>query len=338
MYSLKKHNTFGINAYCTSFTPFSSTEACKQALDQLNEKPLIWGGGSNVLVLDDIEQPVLYNVIKGIKVIDQDDEHVWVRVGAGERWHDVVAWAVNQNLGGLENLSWIPGTMGAAPVQNIGAYGIELKSVVEQVEVLKLDEQREIAWMDHKACAFGYRDSIFKQPPWKANTCILSVILKLTRGQYHTLTLDYGDVRRVLEQKRVEKPTIQDVSQVVIEIRQSKLPDPAVIGNAGSFFKNPVIPKSKYEKLLAKNADAPNYKVDRDTVKIPAAWLIERSGWKGYREGDAGVHTQHALVLVNYGNARGRDIWGLAQKIISSVDEKFDILLQPEVNVIGSLI
>lgn len=333
MFQLKAYNTFGVAASCRIFTKFTTINECAQQLDQLKEAPLILGAGSNILVIGDLTQPVMHNCIKGIEILDENDLHVWIRVGAGEIWNDIVVWAVKANLGGIENLSLIPGTMGAGPVQNIGAYGVELQSLVEQVKFLHLDDGC-LSLLSSDECAFGYRESVFKRELWN-KACILEVVLRLNKAKAHELKLDYGEVRQELENQNIKTPTIKDVSDTIVRIRRKKLPDPAVLGNAGSFFKNPVIGLDQFQELAGRYAGIPSYPSDRGMVKVPAAWLIERAGWKGYREGDAGVHDKHALVIINYGSASGRDLWTLAQKIISSVSEKFGVILQPEVNILG---
>lgn len=333
MFELKHYNTFGIAAQCKIFKPFSNLSECIQHLDRLESQPLIWGGGSNVLLVGNIAQPILHNCIKGIEIVDESSAHVWIHVGGGEIWHEVVRWSVDKNLGGLENLSLIPGTTGAAPMQNIGAYGVELQSVLENVEFLNLSDQR-IQVLTKDECKFGYRDSVFKQE-WKGKACISSVVLKLNKVHTHQLILDYGEVRQELSSMNVSTPNVKTVSEAISRIRRRKLPDPAELGNAGSFFKNPLVTMSHYQYLKTKYPTLPSYPFDHQQVKIPAAWLIEQAGWKGHREGDAGVHKKHALVLVNYGRASGKDIWSLAQKIMASIADKFEILLHPEVNVLG---
>lgn len=334
MFQLKAYNTFGVSAFCSIFTEFTSVDECRQQLDALKAHPLILGSGSNILILNDLAQPVMHNRIRGIDILDENDLNVWVRVGAGEIWHHLVEWAVQANLGGIENLSLIPGTVGAAPVQNIGAYGVEFQSVVVQVEILYLADGR-VTLLSKEDCAFGYRDSVFKHD-LRQKTCIVGVVLKLDKLKNHELKLDYGEVRQELEFQQIKNPSIKDVSDTIVEIRKRKLPDPAVLGNAGSFFKNPVVSRDTYQEIKRKYPGIPAYPQDEESVKIPAAWLIEQTGWKGYRHGDAGVHAKHALVIINYGSATGSELWALAQKIIISVEELFGVNLQPEVNILGA--
>jgi UDP-N-acetylmuramate dehydrogenase len=268
--------------------------------------------------------------IKNSPLLEANSKEVIVEIGGGESWHDVVMWAIRRNLGGIENLSLIPGTVGAAPIQNIGAYGVELKDVFVKLEAFNrvTFETRIFTTED---CQFGYRDSIFKNA-LKGQYLITKVYLKLTTPQYHKLKLSYGDIQKVLDHKGIESPTIKQISDIVIGIRQSKLPDPALIGNAGSFFKNPVIPATQFDALKGKFSEIVGNLLSNNTVKVAAGWLIEAAGWKGKRVGDVGVHERQALVLVNYGGGTGEDIKALAGQIQKSVFKKFGIELVAEVN------
>ncbi|MCC7245407.1 MAG: UDP-N-acetylmuramate dehydrogenase, partial [Saprospiraceae bacterium] len=261
----------------------------------------------------------------------QTPEKVWVTFGGGEIWHDVVLWSIKQNLGGIENMSLIPGAIGAAPVQNIGAYGVELKDVFVKLEAIDMNGQ--IREFSKEECQFGYRDSIFKREA-KGKYWITSVTLALTPQERHQLNLNYGDIRNTLEKRGIDHPTIADVSQAVIDIRKIKLPDPAVIGNCGSFFKNPETDRSVLERIRQQRPDAPAYDLPDGRVKIPAGWLIEQCGWKGKRVGNTGSYEKQALVLVNYGGATGEEVGQLAWRIIESVEQQFGVRLEPEVNLL----
>lgn len=329
--SLKRYNTFGIDANARYFVPFQNAEYLKKILNDNKGLPiLILGGGSNVLFTKDFEGLVLKNEILGIKKLKEDEKHVWLEVGAGEEWHKFVLFCIENNYAGIENLSLIPGTVGAAPMQNIGAYGIEVKSVIETVKTLD-KISLEIKNFDKETCEFAYRSSIFKTKE-KDKQIILSVVFRLNK--IPKFNISYGAIKNKLEEKGIKELSIKVISEVVCEIRNSKLPNPKEIGNGGSFFKNPEITKDKFHRLQSQYPDIPNYPLESGKVKIPAAWLIDRAGWKGKRFGDAGVHKNQALVLVNYGQAKGQEIANLAQKIQSSVLEKYDILLNPEVNMI----
>ena len=303
-----------------------------KSLDAAKPPILLLGGGSNMLLKNDWPGLVIKNAIRGIEVVEETDDTVLIKIGGGENWHQLVLWSLEQNFGGLENLSLIPGTVGAAPIQNIGAYGVELKDVFEKLEAVNL-EDRSIQTFDKETCRFGYRDSIFKQE-LKGKVFISRVWLRLSK-QNHSLHMDYGAIRDVLAADQIENPTIQDISRAVIQIRSSKLPDPAKLGNSGSFFKNPEISKAAFEVFIESFPDAPFYKMDEDLFKIPAGWLIEKAGWKGKKIGNTGSHKDQALVLVNYGGATGEEIWQLALAIQDSVEKQFGITISPEVNVIG---
>ncbi|MBF9254638.1 UDP-N-acetylmuramate dehydrogenase [Pontibacter sp. 172403-2] len=331
--SLKPYNTFGIDVKARFFARFDSMAKLQQLLQMPEVKHLpmlILGGGSNLLFTGDFDGVVLQNNIKGIEVLREEEVYTYVKAGGGEVWHEFVQFALAQNLGGVENLSLIPGTVGAAPLQNIGAYGVELKDVFYELEAVHLPSG-EIHTFDNAACSFGYRESIFKND-LKGQYIVTSVTFRLHRQ--HQLNTSYGAIKTTLDEMQVQEPTIQDVSAAVCHIRQSKLPDPKQIGNAGSFFKNPEIPVMQYENLKAQFPDIPSYPVTPTTVKVPAGWLIEQCGWKGKVIGNYGVHKNQALVLVNYGGASGDKIRQLALDIIQSVKDKFGIQLHPEVNIL----
>ncbi len=332
--NLKKYNTFGIEARCAAFAEVKSVAEAKHVLAQ-NTLPIqLLGGGSNVLLLKTFYPNFfLKNGISGIEIVPNALNtvgEVLVEIGGGVNWHDFVLWAIDNDLGGVENLSLIPGTVGAAPIQNIGAYGVELKDVFHSLEALNI-QTLEIQTFRKENCQFGYRDSVFKNQ-LKGQFLITKVylILKKNKTELHT---SYGDITKILTEKNIENPTIRDISNAVIAIRQSKLPDPSVIGNAGSFFKNPTILKAEFEALKTEFPNIVGYPTENtEGVKVAAGWLIEQCGWKGKKLGSVGVHERQALVLVNYGEGKGLAIKDLAQKIQASVYEKFRIRLTPEVN------
>lgn len=330
--SLKKYNTFGISATAKYFCEINSAEDLGEAL-RLEEYPkkFILSGGSNMLLTQNMEALVLHINLKGITIVSEDNDHVILNVMAGENWHDMVLWTLEHNYGGLENMSLIPGNTGTAPIQNIGAYGVELKDSFESCEAMHISTQ-ELKTFSKPECQFGYRDSYFKNKG-KGQYVITSVNFKLSKRN-HVLNTSYGAIENDLEQKKIINPTIKDISNAVIAIRRSKLPDPTELGNSGSFFKNPVISKIEFKIFHKSHSEAPFYKISEETYKIPAGWLIEQCGYKGKRFGDAGVHINQALVLVNYDNATGAEILELAYAIISSVKEKFGIAITPEVNII----
>lgn len=331
--SLKKYNTFGIECHALNFVEITERGQIETlySIDSFAGKRLVIGGGSNILLTKDFDGLVIKNSIKGIEVVDEDDDFVWVKVHSGEYWHEFVMHCIENNWGGVENLSLIPGQVGAAPMQNIGAYGVEIKDVFHSLEAWDI-ENRKLMEFGLQACKFGYRESVFKKEA-KDKFIILSVTFKLTK-QNHNINISYGAIGDVLRERNIENPSIKDVSDAVISIRKSKLPDPEVIGNAGSFFKNPEVAKSVYQKLQTNFPDIPNYTVDDNTEKIPAGWLIEKAGWKGKTFENFGVHKKQALVLVNYGGANGQDIMNLAYEIQKDVEEKFGVRLTPEVNFI----
>jgi UDP-N-acetylmuramate dehydrogenase len=331
--SLKAFNTFGIEAIAPYFCEVSRVEDVQEVLQQehLRSMPLlILGGGSNVLFTRDPEGLVLLNRIRGVQLQQEDAEHVWVRVGGGENWHDFVLYTIAQGWGGLENLSLIPGTVGAAPMQNIGAYGVEIKDTFSQLEAVDRSNG-QIRTFTGDECEFGYRSSIFKTRA-KDRYVITSVTFKLHK--IHRFNTTYGDIQKTLDELGIRDLSIKAISEAVIRIRQSKLPDPQQIGNAGSFFKNPVISRQLFDELQQEFPNMPHYPQEAGWVKVPAGWLIEQAGWKGHRRGQLGVHDRQALVLVNHGGAKGSDIKQLAQDIQASVEEKFRIPLETEVNFV----
>ena len=330
--SLKPYNTFGIAAKARFFIEINSVDELRQAL-QLEEYPekFIISGGSNMLITGDLDALVLHININGIKIVEEDDDQVILKIMAGENWHDLVLWTLEQGYGGLENMSLIPGNTGTAPIQNIGAYGVELKDTFESCEAMKVEDQT-LKTFTKKDCRFGYRDSYFKNEG-KGKYIITSVTLILTKRD-HRLNTSYGAIEAELLKQGISDPKIKDISDAVIAIRQSKLPDPKVLGNSGSFFKNPIISASEFHTFTRDHRDAPFYKISEDVYKIPAGWLIEQCGFKGKRFGDSGIHKDQALVLVNHGEATGEEILDLAQKIIDAVARKFNVRIEPEVNII----
>ena len=329
--SLKPYNTFGIDVKAKRFAAVTSIEDLKSVYSEPSELPkFIIGGGSNMLLTKDIEALVLHINLKGKQVLSQTDNSVLVKACAGENWHEFVIWTLDHNFGGLENLSLIPGNVGTSPIQNIGAYGVELKDTFHSCEALNL-ETLDIEIFTNSDCNFDYRNSIFKQEA-KGKYIILSVIFKLTTKN-HVLHTNYGAISSELARMNVTTPSIQDVSKAVISIRQSKLPDPKLIGNSGSFFKNPIIRKDAFLKLQEHFPDAPHYVVSEQEVKVPAGWLIEMAGFKGKTLGNYGVHKNQALVLVNYGGATGNDILKLSQLIQYTVYRLFNISIEAEVNI-----
>lgn len=331
-FSLKNYNTFGIEAKAKKFTAVHSVEELKTILEEnKNEKKFILGGGSNMLLTKDIDALVIHIDLKGKKIIKEDNDFVWVESQAGEVWHDFVLWTIDNNFGGLENMSLIPGNVGTTPVQNIGAYGTEIKDTFVSCEAMNIETQ-EIKTFTNTECNFGYRESIFKHEV-KDQFIITSVIYKLTKRN-HKINTSYGDILAELAKNNVSEPTLKDVSNAVIAIRQSKLPDPKELGNSGSFFKNPILLKSDFEKIHQKFPEMKFYEVSPTEVKVPAGWLIEQAGFKGKRFGDAGVHKNQALVLVNYGNATGREILDVSKQVQQTVFEIFGIQIEAEVNVI----
>ena len=331
---LSPYNTLQVAAKARKFVQVTSSEQLVTLLRTIDTKlpVFVLGGGSNVLFIDDFDGLVIQMAITGKEVVRKDDTHVWLKIGAGENWHKTVRYCVEKGWGGIENLSLIPGTVGAAPIQNIGAYGVELEEVFDSLTAIMLETGEERIFKK-KDCRFGYRDSVFKQG-LKGKLVVTDVTLKLSKNP--VINTSYGAIRQKIKDKKLASPTIKDVSDVVIEIRNSKLPDPATLANAGSFFKNPVIDDSLFHQLQKKYPNVPGYPMDENQTKVPAGWLIEQAGWKGRKVGPVGTYRQQALVIVNHGGATGGQIWALAQKIRHSVEENFDITLAPEVNVVGT--
>ena len=329
--SLKPYNSFGVDVQARSLLAFGSVEEMQEglAIAARYKQQMILGGGSNVLFTGYYDGIVLKNNISGMAMAGEDDEHVYLRAGAGESWHQLVLYALEKNLGGIENLALIPGSVGASPMQNIGAYGQEIKNVLHSLEAYHIEDKAFVTFTAAD-CAFGYRESVFKNR-YKNQFVILSVTLALQKQ--HRINTSYGAIEAELSALDVVQPTIQDVAKAVIRIRQSKLPDPSLTGNAGSFFKNPTVPLEKFNDLKMEFPGLVAYPSGNGQMKLAAGWLIESCGWKGYREGDAGCHPKQALVLVNYGKASGEEILNLSQQIIDSVKNKFDIQLSPEVNI-----
>lgn len=331
--NLLSFNTFGIDVRAKFYVQVESVEQLQELIQSdlyKKEKLLILGGGSNILFTKDFEGLVVRMSIKGIEIVDETDTHVRLKSGAGVIWHDLVRYCIDHNWGGVENLSLIPGTVGAAPMQNIGAYGVEIKNVVDQVACIDVITG-DARYFNNEECCFGYRESVFKQE-LKEKYFISSVTLSVTKKN-HQMNTSYGAIQETLSQRGIHHATIKDVSDAVIYIRQSKLPDPHVIGNAGSFFKNPIITQEHYQTLKRTYADIPGYSPVNQEVKIPAGWLIEHCGWKGKTINNIGVHKHQALVLVNYGGGKGNEILQLADKIKQSVEKKFGIKLMSEVNI-----
>lgn len=334
--SLKPFNSFGIDAIARNFAGFHSIDELQEGILFHQNKfsntpaPYILGGGSNILFTKNVDNLVLKNNINGIQKIDEDNDFVYVKAGAGESWHGFVEYCINNNYAGVENLSLIPGNVGASPMQNIGAYGVEIKDVFHSLEAFHLKE-KEVVNFSLPDCEFRYRESVFKGK-YKNQFAITSVSFRLRKKP--AFNISYGAISQEMEKMNIEHLSIAAVSQAVIKIRQSKLPDPAVIGNAGSFFKNPEVPDVQYHQLQNQFPGIVGYPLHTGNTKLAAGWLIEQCGWKGYRMGDAGCHERQALVLVNFGNATGEQIIRLSQDIINSVNEKFGIALQKEVNII----
>jgi len=331
--SLKAYNTFGIESIATQFVEIDSIDALKEVLKYIEDHHLnyyILGGGSNTLFSQNFDGIVIHLQIKGITIIKENSNAVLLKVCAGENWHELVMWSLAQGYTGLENLALIPGNVGSSPIQNIGAYGVEVKDIIDYVEVMEVTTQ-SIQKIMHSECQFGYRDSIFKKSKRKYIVTAVSFNLKKNQSQVNTT---YGAIQSVLIQKGIVQPTALDIANTVIQIRQSKLPDPKVLGNSGSFFKNPVISKTLFSKLQSLFPEIPHYPAPDDQVKLAAGWLIEQAGFKGKRFGEVGVHEQQALVLVNYGNAQGTEVVALAQKIQQTVLTQFGVTLEMEVNIV----
>jgi len=330
---LQPFNTFHVAARAARLARFTTAEELRELLNtaELKDLPrLVVGGGSNLLLTRDWPGVVLLNEVGGIEVAEETADHVIVRSGSGVMWHEFVAHCVGKGWGGIENLSLIPGKVGAAPMQNIGAYGVEIKDVFDHLEALRISDG-EVVRFNGAQCKFGYRESFFKREG-KGQYIILNVAFKLAKHpEIHT---HYGSIKHELEKRGIAKPTIQDVSDAVIHIRRSKLPDPNVLGNAGSFFKNPVVPTELAESIKTKYPDVVSFPAGEGQVKLAAGWLIEKAGWKGFREENLGVHKDQALVLVNYGGSTGSAIYDLSTRVLESVKEKFGVELEREVNII----
>lgn len=329
---LKPYNTFGIEAKAKQFVIAENEEDVVTFFSHNHISPIVFiGEGSNILFLNDFDGVLLHYAAKGIALEHQNDETFFVRASAGEHWDDLVAWCVENGFGGLENLSWIPGSVGSSPVQNIGAFGAEAGEFISSVRLYDITDKK-FKDIPHSECQFGYRSSVFKKEG-KSRYFICSVLFGLPKK--HKPRLHYGKIGEALSAKGMHEPSIKQIRDIIIEIRKEKLPDHTVIGNAGSFFKNPLVDPAQFQKLKVQFPDIVHFDNPNGDIKLAAAWLIEQSGWKGIRQGDAGVHAKQALVLVNYGNASGKEIFELAMTIQKSVMDKFGVKLEPEVNIIA---
>lgn len=330
-FDLKHLNTFGVSSIASEYAEFTSPDALRELLD--TKYPLfILGGGSNLLLPEHLDQRVLKNQIAGIDILDDGISNVLVKVGGGVVWHDLVSWAVGKGLGGIENLALIPGTVGAAPIQNIGAYGVELQDVFQELTCVDLETGEEFG-LNKAECEFGYRNSVFKNR-LKNNTCIADIIIRLSKPGYHELRTSYASLEKELQRRDLPEITLKSIFDAVIDIRRGKLPDPSVIGNSGSFFKNSIVDEETFERLNGVYNDLVYYHNSDGTYKIPTGWLIEKVGWKGKRLGNAGVYAKQALVLVNLGGATSAEIKTLAETIQKDVYEEFGIRIVPEVNML----
>ena len=332
-YPLIKLNTFGIDVkakYFTSINTVNELIEIKKSEKFKDHELLILGGGSNILFTKDFNGLVILNNIKGKEIVDQNDDSIILKIGAGENWHELVMYCVDNGWGGIENLSLIPGNTGTAPMQNIGAYGVEIKETFVELEALEISSGK-IVKFSNSECEFGYRESVFKNK-MKNKYIILNITLELNKNPI--LNINYGDIKAILETKKIETPKIKDVSNAIISIRQRKLPDPKKIGNSGSFFKNPIIDINLLKLIEGKYPNVVSYKINENKFKIAAGWMIEKAGWKGKKFNNFGVHENQALVLVNYGLANGKEIFNLSEKIILDIKEKFGITLEREVNII----
>lgn len=328
--SLKNFNTFGVHVNAKRFVSVESLYQLKEIL-KIEKDIFLISGGSNILLTKDIDQLVVHINIKGLSIDKENRDFVYVTVNAGENWHDFVLWCISQGYGGVENLSLIPGNVGTSPIQNIGAYGAEVKDVITNVTALEISTSK-LHSFSNENCKFGYRNSIFKNEK-KGKFIITSVTFKLSKIN-HKLNTHYGVIEKELNQKGIKEPTIKDISDVIIDIRKSKLPDPRKIGNSGSFFKNPIISVDQFNKLQKKHPNIPYFEISKTEIKVPAGWLIEQIGFKGKRIDNYGVHEKQALVLVNYNNAHGKDIYKLATTIQKKISDIFSITLEIEVNII----
>lgn len=335
--NLKAYHTFGMDCFARYFTEIHNEDQARKILEWIADNgitnTLIIGGGSNLLFTKDFDGLIIHNKIKGIRIVDASPKEIWVEVGAGENWYEFVQYALEQHWGGIENLSLIPGSVGASPMQNIGAYGVEIKDVFSELQALDL-KTAEIKYFNRGACKFGYRESIFKNSH-KNKYWITRVTFRLTKVN-HSLNTSYGAIEQELDKQGVKSPSIQDVSKAVIAIRQAKLPDPKKLGNAGSFFKNPIVSLTQLQKLQLKCPNIVFYPINDEYAKVAAAWLIDQLGYKGKTiNGSYGVHQHQALVLVNYGGAKGKDIMDLSEEIIQKVKTNYQITLEREVNIIA---
>jgi UDP-N-acetylmuramate dehydrogenase len=332
--SLKPYNTFGIDVRARWFSTFSNIDELSVLFTHVKHPrqlpPLVLGGGSNILFTQDYDGLVMKNELKGIELIKETADHYYVKAAAGENWHIFVLHCIENDYAGVENLSLIPGNVGASPMQNIGAYGVEIKDVFHELEAYDI-EAGKVVLFDNNACEFGYRESVFKRK-YKNKFVILTVTFKLNKAPEYKIS--YGAIQQELEKMNITQLNIKAISQAVINIRSSKLPDPAEIGNAGSFFKNPTISSEQFDSLKLQFPAIVGYPAPGNSVKVAAGWLIEQCGWKGYRKGNTGCHEKQALVLVNYGNASGVDVYTLSTEIMNSVEQKFGIILEREVNII----
>lgn len=331
-YSLLGHNTFGIDACCRRFVEYASVEEAQQivaSLGETDEPLLLLGGGSNLLLTQDYPGTVLHSAILGVRIVAEEGDKVFLECGSGEVFDDVVAYAVKHGYHGAENLSLIPGEVGASAVQNIGAYGAEAKDIIYKVEAVEVATGK-VVWLSNEDCGYGYRQSRFKHE-WHNKYLITHVVYELSRT--FVPSLEYGNINSALAAKGIEKPTAEELRQVIIEIRRAKLPDPDVQGNAGSFFMNPIVGKGKYDELAALYPGMPHYTIDAEHEKIPAGWMIDQCGWKGKSLGRAGVHDKQALVLVNRGGATGAEVVTLCRTVQKDVKNKFGIDIYPEVNI-----
>lgn len=332
-YPLLKLNTFGVDVKAKYFVSINTINELIEVTKTNVFKDLqllILGGGSNILFTKDFDGLVILNNIKGKEIIDQNQKSIFLKIGAGENWHELVMYCVDNGWGGIENLSLIPGNTGTAPMQNIGAYGVEIKETFVELEALEISSGK-IVKFNNSDCEFGYRESVFKNK-MKNQYIILNITLELKKNP--VININYGDVKAILETQNIKNPAIKEVSNAIISIRQSKLPDPKKIGNSGSFFKNPIVTLNQLELIKKKYPNVVNYEINENEFKIAAGWLIERAGWRGKKFNNYGVHEKQALVLVNYGLANGMEIFDLSEKIILDIKDKFGITLEREVNII----
>ena len=332
--SLKDKNTFGFDVSSRYYYALRDPWYIKDLSDviSISNQFMVLGGGSNVVFTKQYNGVIIHNQLQGIAVEKETDHHVWVRVGGGVNWHSFVMHCLEQEWGGVENLALIPGNVGAAPIQNIGAYGVECKDVMVSLKAHHLLANESLV-LDNEDCVFGYRDSIFKNE-LKGRTLIHEVTFKLTKND-HVINASYGGILDHLDSKKISRPTIQDIAQAVVEIRQAKLPDPNKIGNAGSFFKNPVLPKAQFDELKERYPDIPGYGIAKtDNIKVPAGWLIDRAGWKGKTHGEVGVYKNQALVLVNHGEGNGQEILSLSSAIMEDIFSQYSVHLEREVNIV----